>query len=277
MENTHCVPSRDTALIPCDFLNKELTLHYIHMILYKAWADLRSEARRYYISYLWWVIEPVLEMLVYFVIFGMLLKNKVPHFIPFLLIGLTCWKWFNTTVRHAGNSILNSRSLILQVSLPKVIFPLTVVCTDTFKFLIVFLIVIVFLWCSGFSIGSAYLVLPLLMITQLTLIIALGLFFASIVPFIPDMDILLENTLRIVFFLSGVFFDPRNLSADRQFWFFLNPMAFLINGFRSVLMDGQFQHYDHLLSILAVSLVGILIANRIISRFDKIYPRVVAK
>ena len=255
----------------------ETTLHYIHLILFKAWADLRSEARRYYISYLWWVIEPVLEMLVYYVVFGMLLKNKIPHFIPFLLIGLTCWKWFVTTVRHAGNSILNSRSLMKQVYLPKAVFPLTVVCTDTFKFLIVFLIVLIFLWISGFPIGSAYMVLPLLLITQLAMITALGLFFAAIVPFIPDMDILLENTLRIVFFLSGVFFDPRNLSPERQFWFFLNPMAFLINGFRSVLMDGQFHHYDRLLSILAVSLAGILIANRIIIRFDKIYPRVVAQ
>jgi lipopolysaccharide transport system permease protein len=255
----------------------EMTFHYIQLILYKAWADLRSEARRYYISYLWWVIEPILEMLVYFVVFGVLQKNKAPHFIPFLLIGVICWKWFSTTVRHAGNSILNSRSLIQQVNLPKAVFPLTVVCTDTFKFLIVFLIVIFYLWISGFPIGAAYLALPLLLITQLTLIVALGLFFAAIVPFIPDMDILLENSLRIVFFLSGIFFDPRKLSVERQSIFFLNPMAFLINEFRNVMMEGQFHHYKQLLIILMASLLGILIANRIISRFDKIYPRVVAQ
>ena len=254
-----------------------MTLHYIHLILYKSWADLRSEARRYYISYLWWVIEPVMEMFVYYVVFGVLLKNNVPHFIPFLLIGLTSWKWFNTTVRHAGNSILYSRSLIQQVNLPKAVFPLTVVCTDTFKFLIVFLIILIFLWISHFTVSAAYFTLPLLLITQLALIIALWFFFAAIIPFIPDMDILVENTLNIVFFLSGVFFDPRNLSPEKQFWFFLNPMAFLINGYRSILMEGQFHDYERLLSILAVSLAGILIANRIIRHFDKIYPRVVAQ
>lgn len=254
-----------------------MTLHYIHLILYKAWADLRSEARRYYISYLWWVIEPVLEMMVYYVVFGVLLSRSTPHFIPFLLIGLTSWKWFTTTVRHEGNSILNSRSLIQQVNLPKAVFPLTVVCTDTFKFLIVFLIVLVFLWISHFPVSAAYFTLPLLLITQLALIIALGFFFAAIIPFVPDMDILVENTLRFVFFLSGVFFDPRTLSPEKQFWFFLNPMAFLIDGYRSILMDGRFHDYQRLLIILAASLAGILIANRIIRHFDKIYPRVVAQ
>jgi len=251
--------------------------HYINLIQYKAWADLRSEARRYYISYLWWVIEPIIEMLIFYVVFGLLMKQNRPNYIPFLLIGLTTWKWFATTVQHAGNSILNSRSLIQQVNLPKTILPLIVVSTDTFKFVIVFAIILVYILLSGFSPGQAYLFLPLLLITQLVLITALGLFFSAIIPFAPDLDILVDNGLRFVFFLSGVFFDPSNLSPETRFWFFLNPMAFLIDSYRQILIHDQFHDIYRLLTILALSLVGILAAARLILRFDKIYPRVVAQ
>jgi lipopolysaccharide transport system permease protein len=251
--------------------------HYINLIQYKAWADLRSEARRYYISYLWWVIEPVIEMLIFYVVFGLLMKQNKPNYIQFLLIGLTTWKWFATTVQHAGNSILNSRSLIQQVNLPKTIFPLIVVCTDTFKFAIVFAIILGYMVLSGFAPDQSYVFLPLLLFTQLALITALGLFCSAIIPFVPDMDILIDNSLRFVFFLTGIFFDPSTLSPEIRYWFYLNPMAFLIDGYRQILIHGQFIDIYRLLSILALSLVGILAGAWLILRFDKIYPRVVAQ
>jgi lipopolysaccharide transport system permease protein len=251
--------------------------HYINLIQYKAWADLRSEARRYYISYLWWVFEPIIEMLIFYMVFGLLLKQNRPNYIQFLLIGLTTWKWFATTIQHAGNSILNSRGLIGQVSLPKTIFPLIVVCTDTFKFAIVFSIIMVFILLSGFAPSPAYVLLPLLMLTQLAFLTALGIFFSAIIPFVPDLDILLENSLRFVFYLSGVFFDPQSLSPETRFWFYLNPMAYIVDGYRQILMHGQMIEIDRLLVILALSLAGIFAASRLVLHFDKIYPRVVAQ
>jgi len=251
--------------------------HYINIIQYKAWADLRSEARRYYISYLWWVIDPVIEMLIFYVVFGLLMKQNRPHYIQFLMIGLITWKWFATTVQHAGNSILNSRSLIQQVNIPKTIFPLIVVYTDTFKFAIVFVVIIGYMVFSDFMPGSAYMYLPILLLTQLALITAVGLFFSAIIPFIPDMSILLENGLRFIFFLSGIFFTPDSLSPEMRFWFYLNPMAFLVDAYRQILIHNQFIDTERLLAVLAVSLTAILFAERLILRFDKIYPRVVAQ
>ncbi len=84
---------------------------YWDLLFYKALADLRSEARRYYIAYLWWVIEPVLEMLVFYLVFAGLLKRGGPNFVQFLLVGLVVWKWFEITVKHCGFAIINSSGL----------------------------------------------------------------------------------------------------------------------------------------------------------------------
>ena len=244
------------------------------LITYRAWADLRSEARRYYISYLWWVVEPVLEMFVFYVVFGILMQRGIPDFLPFLLIGLTAWKWFSTTVRHGANAIFQARHLIHQINLPKIVLPTIVLLTDTFKFLVVLVLLVAFIWLYGLKPQWAYLGLPLVLGTQFLLIAAIAYFFSAIIPFLPDIDILLANALRLIFFLSGIFFDGQNLPLEYQKWFYLNPMATIIEAYRGIFMHGQYPNFSALAVISLLSLVAIALSRFLLRIFDKLYPRV---
>ena len=250
-------------------------MYYIDLILYKSLADLRTEARRYYISYFWWIFEPVLDMLIFYFVFGLLLKRGKPDYVPFLLIGLLSWKWFNTTVMHCSNSIISSKGIINQVNIPKFVFPIIVICTDTFKFLIVFTIIITFVNIYGLSAGGTYIILPLLLITQLLLIVATGTLFAAITPFFPDVSIILSHMLHLMFFCSGIFYEGRSLPVDYRFWFYLNPMARLIESYRDILMYNRLPDLGPLMVILLVSVALIIIALRFIQHHDKTYPRIV--
>ena len=62
--------------------------HYRHLIIYKVAANLRSEASRNYLSYLWWVFEPLMQMMVYYFVFGLMLLQGTDNFVAFLLTGL---------------------------------------------------------------------------------------------------------------------------------------------------------------------------------------------
>ncbi|HIB76240.1 MAG TPA: ABC transporter permease, partial [Flavobacteriales bacterium] len=70
------------------------------LVLYKVRTDLRSEVSQNHLSLLWWVLEPVLYMTVFYLVFGLLLKRGGgPEYVPFLLTGLASWKWFDSAVR----------------------------------------------------------------------------------------------------------------------------------------------------------------------------------
>ena len=247
------------------------------LIFYKAWADLRSEARGYYIGYAWWIFEPVLEMLVFYVVFNVLFHRGGPNFIQFLLIGLIVWKWFGTTVQHCGNSMMGAKALIKQTALPKIIFPTIYFVTDTFKAAIVMLLVLVLLFATGFKPNQAYFALPILMISQFLLITAVGYTLAAIVPFFPDLSILVTLLLRMLWFISGVFFDPRNISESKRELFFLNPMALLIDNYRGILLHQEWPAVKPFLVISAVSILVIHLSANFISRKDTLYPRIVAQ
>ena len=247
------------------------------LILYKSLADLRAEARRYYISYAWWLLEPLLEMAVFYIIFNVLFSRGGPNFIQFLLVGLVAWKWFGTTVQHCGNSLIGSRGLIMQTSLPKVIFPTVLILTDTFKAAIVSVIVSILLFLTGFPPNQTYLALPLLLTTQLLFIMAVGFGLAAIVPFFPDLSILVSLLLRMLYFLSGVFFDPRNISGHKRELFFLNPMARLIDGYRGIFLHHRWPEAMPLLLISIISVLIIYLAAVFIKSKDTIYPRIVSQ
>jgi lipopolysaccharide transport system permease protein len=252
-------------------------LKHLDLILYKARADLRAEAQRYYISYLWWIIEPILDMLVFYLVFAVILKRGTADFVPMLLIGLTVWKWFETTVKHGATAIVNSRGLVQQVYLPKTIFPLVVVCTDTFKFLIVFAILLVYLFIYGFSTGGPWLALPLVLVTQLTLITAVACLFAAVTPFMEDVTFLINTGLRLAFYLSGIFFEGAILTPAQQQLFYLNPMATLIESFRDILMHNRWPDMQGLTLILAGSAALFYCCVLFLNRFDRRYPKVLAQ
>ena len=247
----------------------------IDLVLYKTYADLRAEAEKTYINYLWWVIDPLLTMLVFYVVFGLIFERGGEGFVPFLLTGLVVWMWYRQSISHAGNAIMTGKGLMNQVHVPKLVFPTVTLLTDLTKFGFVFALLLIFLWVSGYGVGIAYLGLPVLLIVQFLLCAALAYLLAALVPYLPDFKLLVDHLLHLQFFLSGIFFAAERIPEPYQFWFYLNPMASLIQDYRDVLLHNAWPHWERLSAIAALSLVVLALAVTLIRRLDRDYPRVV--
>ena len=208
--------------------NRSLIKHY-NVIKYFVHAELRSEVKKYYMSYLWWVIEPLLDMIVYLVVFGIVLRAGMKDYVPFLLVGILTYKWFSTSVSHSSKSILPRKNIIKESTLPVKIFPVIEIIKNTFKFFIVFIILCILLQLYGFSVNIYYLYLICIMFCELMLILCFSFLFAIILPFFQDIEIAIQSFLRLLFFLSGIFFKVDRFAPEHQFWFYLNPMPILLN------------------------------------------------
>jgi len=249
--------------------------HYIFLIAYKARSDLLAEARRGYLGVFWWVLEPVLYMGVFYVIFVVLFHRGGEDAVAFLLTGLVIWKWFATSIPQCSNCISANIGLVRQVYIPKLVFPAMVLITSTLRFLIVFMLFIAFLLITGKSPGIAWLSIPLLMGIQLLMMLAIGSFLASIVPFLPDLKLIIDNGMMLLFFLSGVFFDISSVSPEMKVYLYLNPMAGIIENYRSVLLEGAWPDWFFLGKVLVASLVGIAVGWNLLQRFDRTYAKVI--
>src|SRR5690606_24175274 len=79
--------------------------HYLDLISYKAYADLKAEASRTYINYLWWVLDPLMSLMVYYVVIGLLFQRGGPGFIFVLLVGIIFWRWYSESISHGASTI----------------------------------------------------------------------------------------------------------------------------------------------------------------------------
>lgn len=245
------------------------------LVLYKAYADLRAEAERTYIGYFWWFLEPVVHMVVYYIVIGVFLQRGTENFVPFLLTGLVAFRWFSMSLTSGMNSIMRAKGLMNQVAVDKSIFPTVALLTNAFKFAIVYVVLIAFLLIYGYPVTASFAHIPAVLLVQLVFNAALAYLLAAVTPFVPDIRIVVQNAMRALFFFSGIFYSASSLPEEMRFYFFLNPVAVLLQAHRDVLLYAQTPDWERLVAVALGSIPILVLGELLIARKQDIYPKVV--
>lgn len=250
---------------------------YSRYIWTSAMSELRSEVANSYLNWLWWILEPLAFMFLYSFIFGQILNASEPYFELFIFIGLTLWGFFNRTISGSVRLVKQNRSLIKKVYMPKFVLVLQKMTVNFIKMLFSVGIVIVMLiyFQVPLSWESLYAIPSFLIFVLFTFGVAL--FFAHSGVFIEDLSNVVRIGLRMLFYLSGVFFNierrvpqPYGLIFSR-----FNPLAFLLTGVRDPLLHGRAPDWRWLLAWGAVSLLIVAIGISIVYKNENTYVKVI--
>lgn len=246
------------------------------LVIVKVRLNLVSEASHSYLNYAWWILEPVLFVGVFYLVFGVLLDRGGPDFVAFLVCGQIPFLWYSHSISNSSNSILAGRTVISQIDIAKAFFPIVVMLQDAVKQLIVFALLLLFLVTYGIDVTVSWLYLPLVVVVQALFILASGLVAAAIVPVIPDFKYVITTGLMLLMFASGTFYSYRDVVEPRyQEVFLSNPMAALIKSYRQVLLDGATPDFGQLTIVALVSCLVAVTVSIILRRYSGAYSRLV--
>jgi lipopolysaccharide transport system permease protein len=212
--------------------------------------DVKARYKGSGLGVLWSLLNPLALMLVFTVVFSVLRTGNIRQFPVFLLVALIPWRLFSSSLSAGSNSILNGRSLIKKVYFPRELLPISVILSQLVNFFFGFLVMVVFLYAFGLGLTQHALWLPVILFIQIVFTLGLVLMLSSISVFYRDVQMILDVVLQAWFFLTpifysfdtffgptatvmGVTFDP----AQVMRW--VNPMASLIDGYRTVLWGTQ--------------------------------------
>lgn len=252
--------------------------HLIEVFFTKLVLNLKSEASETYLGYAWWILEPLLMVAVYYLVFAIFLARATPDFVVFLVCGNVGFRWFSQSVTNASRSIIAGRGLINQVSIPKPFFPILVVFQDATKQLVVFAFMFIFIAAYGMQVSWVWLSVVFVILTQLLLISAASLLAAAITPFLPDFRFLINTAMMALMFGSGIFYSYKEvLLPEHQRLFLMNPLANLLKNYRQVLMENTLPDWAALGSICLGSIVLIVVMTMYFKRTDTVYARLIAQ
>jgi lipopolysaccharide transport system permease protein len=251
-----------------------MRLHYLELVLFSTYAELRAERARSYLGLIWWILEPAMNMAVYYFVFAVILRTTQPDYVAFLLVGLTLWQWFKSCVSHGGYAIWQQLPLIRQVRLPAQVFPSVQILADTVKFVCIMALLIGILWSTGHAPNVAYVALIPVLLVELLFAAAAAYCVAAIVPLLPDLRFVIEQILQVMMFLSGVVFALDGVPEPWRRWLMLNPMVVLIDAGRNILLYARWPDWFALGRVALISLAlyafGTFLIGRLQARYVKL-------
>jgi lipopolysaccharide transport system permease protein len=230
--------------------------------------DMRLRYKRSLLGVLWSLLNPLLQLLVFSFIFGVVLPLNIPRFPLFLFVGLLSWNWFQASLLEATGAIVDNRDLIRRPGFPGAILPLVPVTTNFVHYLIALPVLLVFLWVGGVPFQLMALALPLVLAVQFLITLSLSYVVAALHVRFRDTRHLLGIALLLGFYLSPVFYDPGVIPTKYQVLYRLNPMVTLIESNRRLLMEGSLPQVGALLLIAGVGLAGLWLGLRIFNHMS---------
>lgn len=250
---------------------------FFNYTVFSAKAELKSEVADSFLSWLWWILDPLLYMLVYSFIAIIVFKSGEPYFPVFVFIGMNCWTFFSKTFKAGVKLVQAKKMIVTKVYVPKFMFVLEKIGVYGFKMLVSYALTAVLMIIYQVPLSwRMFYALPII------LVLLVGTFAATTVimhfgVFVEDLSNIITVVLQLMFYMSGIFYSIEN-RVDGYLGDLLtklNPIALIITDLRRVLLYNQDPHFYTLLAWLGVSIIVAIIGVRTIYKQENSYVKVI--
>ena len=257
------------------------------LVRYLVQAEVKRRGANTFLGNIWWVLDPLLLMVVYVVLVTIIARRPVDDYALFIFAAILPWKWFTSAVTDATVSIVNQHRLVKQIAFPKVVLPIAAVTAGVvgFGFGMIALAGIMLLYLDRLS--PLILLVPVIAVVQYVFTIGMALLVAAGNVFVRDLGNVMRHLLRLWFYLSPGLYslamleevpfvteNPLLLAVAR-----LNPFAILFEAYRSVIYgtpDGPpvMPDWAALSILLVLSIVFVAVATVVFKRLEPNFAKV---
>lgn len=244
-------------------------------------ADLKKRGADTLLGNVWWVLDPLLQMMVYVVLVGVILQRGGEDFPLFVLCAILPWKWFQATVGDGLSSVVGMERLIKQIAFPKIVLPVSAVMAGVVSFgfgLIPLLGLTLLVYPERAT--AWVLLIPVVAAVQLVFSMAVAIALSAVNVFYRDVGNLSRHVMRFWFYLSPALYGLDTIDKIAldfpwvRTWFAINPWSTLFNSYRDLVFDGRAPDWMGLLVLALVSLVLLGLAIWLFKRVEPMYAKV---
>lgn len=253
---------------------------YYNYAVRSAKSTLKTEVANSYLNWIWWILDPLFTMVIYYIIFGMVFKAKEQYFTIFIFTGLTMWGFFEKNVKQSVKMIKRNKAIVSKVYLPKFVLLTANMMVNGFKMIINWLIVLIMMICYKVPISwnVLYFVPIMLVLTLFTFAVSVNLMHFGV--FIEDLSNVINVSFKLLFYLTGIMFNIQKRIGSghplvAKLLLRLNPIAMLLQDMRNVLLYRTGVYWQGMLAWTVISLLLAAIGVRTIYKNENSYVKVI--
>ena len=226
---------------------------------------------------IWFFVQPLITTFTYILVFGRLAGLSTDGIPPalFYLAGITAWTYFSECLTKTATVFRDNSGIFGKVYFPRLIIPLSIIVSNLIRFGIQFtlliLLMIYFVLQGGYSISVYILFLPLLILIMAAQGLGFGMIISSLTTKYRDLALLLTFGIQLCMYATTVVYPLTEITGKMRILFILNPMTFVIEGFRKGLFGkGTFDLYSlAYISVISVVIlfIGVIVFNKVEKNF----------
>jgi lipopolysaccharide transport system permease protein len=214
---------------------------YRELLYFLVWRDVKVRYKQAAIGAAWAVLQPLLAMVVFTIIFGHFAKmpsDGLPYPV-FAYVALLPWNYFSQAISRSGVSVVSNAGLISKVYFPRLIVPLAGAVSPLVDFAIAFVILLGMLGWYGIMPTWGILALPLFMLLAMATALAVCLFLSALNVQDRDVGHAIPFLVQFWMYASPVVYPVSIIGEKWRAWYSLNPMVGVIEGFRWALLGKE--------------------------------------
>lgn len=212
--------------------------------LIRAWTGriVRGRYQQSALGWLWAIVQPVATTVIFSIIFTYIVPVDTGD-VPYILFSFTAivpWTLLATSLGDMASSLVQNMSLVSKINFPREALPIAAMLARLLDFGVSFLIVIVMMFIYQVQVSpSALLFLPVILAVQIALILGVGLACSALNVFYRDVDPLIKLVIQVWFYASPIIYPVSMVPEKLLPYYFLNPMAGILVGYRDVLLNSS--------------------------------------
>lgn len=233
--------------------------------------DIRGKYKASVLGVLWSFINPLLQVLVYAIIFPHLLGRTGQNYVVYLVTGIIPWTYFSNVINDCVGCIKNNSGIIQKVYFPRVILPVSCACSGFINFMISCMIILVFCLLYGIGISWQIILVPLIALIEGILALGLGMALGAMDAYVQDLQYITNFILMMAFYASPIVYQMDLLSSGSTLskMILINPVTQIIMAYRDVFLYHRIPDLKILGLVFVFAGIVFLIGYLIFKKLEK--------
>lgn len=217
--------------------------------------DIGGKYKKSFLGILWSFINPLMQIMVYALVFQVILKSDIPNYTVYLCCGLIPWQYFSAVVVRGAAIVIDNANVIKKVYFPREILPISLVASEGINFMIATVIILAFLIFGGVGLTFNALWYFVILILQFIVSIGVALLLSAITVYFRDLQHILGILIQLLFYATPIVYSMEQVPANFKWIMALNPMTYLITGYRDIFYNQKAPDFKGLLCAFVIGIV----------------------